>query len=118
MDTIWAGYAFAVISSIFSAVYVVPKKLSKQRPSTYAMIMGIGYFAASVLGFATLKTLYIIDEPLFFPRAHIACINGVVWTAASISVLSSIAVSYTHLDVYKRQPTTCPWSNTYQITSA
>ena len=90
MDTIWAGYAFAVISSIFSAVYVVPKKLSKQRPSTYAMIMGIGYFAASVLGFATLKTLYIIDEPLFFPRAHIACINGVVWTAASISVLSSI----------------------------
>ncbi len=90
MDTIWLGYIFAVISSIFSAIYVVPKKLSGQRPSTYAMIMGIGYFAASVLGFAILKAFNVIDEPLFFPEAYIACINGIVWSVASISVLSSI----------------------------
>jgi glucose uptake protein GlcU len=84
------GYVFAVISSIFSALYVVPKKLSRQKPITYAMMMGAGYFIASAVGFAVLKTFHYIDEPLFFPHAIVACINGVVWTIASVSVLSSI----------------------------
>ena len=90
MSTIWLGYVFAVVSSIFSAIYVVPKKLSKQKPITYAMIMGVGYFAASVIGFALLSAFHYIDEPLFFPHAAVACINGVLWTIASVSVLSAI----------------------------
>jgi glucose uptake protein GlcU len=68
----------------------VPKKLSRQKPIAYATIMGIGYFIASVLGFVLLKTLRYIDEPLFFPQAGLACVNGVVWAIASVSVLSSI----------------------------
>ena len=89
MSTIWLGYIFAIISSILSAIYVVPKKLSKQKPITYAMIMGVGYFVASTIGFVLLKTFHYIDEPLFFPHAIVACINGIVWTIASVSVLSS-----------------------------
>ena len=90
MKTIWLGYIFAIISSMFSAIYVVPKKLSKQKPITYAMIMGVGYFVISVMGFVLFKALRCIDEPLFFPHALIACLNGIVWTIASVSVLSSI----------------------------
>jgi glucose uptake protein GlcU len=90
MNTIWIGYIFAITSSVFSAIYVLPKKLSKQKPITYAMIMGIGYFLASATGFVLLKTLNYIDEPLFFPHAYVACINGIVWTIASVAVLSSI----------------------------
>jgi glucose uptake protein GlcU len=37
-----------------------------------------------------LKIFNFIDEPLFFPHAIIAFINGVVWTIASVSVLNSI----------------------------
>ena len=90
MSTIWWGYIFAIISSIFSAIYVLPKKLSKQKPIVYAMIMGVGYFIASTIGFVFLKTFNYIDEPLVFPHAIIACINGIVWTIASVAVLSSI----------------------------
>ena len=86
----WLGYTFAIISSMFSAIYVVPKKLSKQKPATYAMIMGAGFFLASSIGYALLKSLNYIDEPLFFPHAIVACVNGVIWTIASVSVLISI----------------------------
>jgi len=86
----WLGYIFAIVSSLFSAIYVVPKKLSKQKPTTYAMIMGAGFFIASSVGFAVLKAFSIIDEPLFFPHAVVACANGVIFTIASISVLISI----------------------------
>lgn len=90
MSTVWLGYIFTVISSIFSAIYVVPKKLSKQKPAAYAMIMGIGYFITSAIGFVLLSVFNFIDEPLFFPHAMIACLNGVVWTVASVAVLTSI----------------------------
>lgn len=90
MNTIWLGYIFAIISSIFSAIYVVPKKLTKQKPATYAVVMGVGFFITSVIGFVLLKALNLIDEPLFFSNAIIACINGVLWTIASVAVLSSI----------------------------
>lgn len=90
MNNLWLGYIFAIISSLFSAIYVVPKKLSKQKPATYAMIMGAGFFVTSAAGFTLLRAFNYIDEPLFFPHAILACINGVVWTVASISVLISI----------------------------
>ena len=54
------------------------------------MIMGAGYFLASTTGFVLLKTLNYIDEPLFFAHAIVACINGIVWTIASVFVLISI----------------------------
>jgi len=90
MSLIWLGYIFAIISSIFSAIYVVPKKFSKQKPNTYAMIMGVGYFITSSIGFILLTALGYIDEPLFFPEAIIACIKGIVWTVGSVSVLNAI----------------------------
>ncbi|NLA85754.1 MAG: EamA family transporter, partial [Clostridiales bacterium] len=71
-------------------IYVVPKKISKQKPITYAMIMGAGYFIASAIGYIILKMFQFIDEPLFFPHVIIACLNGIVWAIASVSVLSSI----------------------------
>ena len=54
------------------------------------MIMGAGFFLVSSVGFAVLKALDCINEPLFFPHAYIACINGIVWTIASVCVLISI----------------------------
>jgi glucose uptake protein GlcU len=52
--------------------------------------MGIGYFIASATGFAMLETFHVIDEPLFFPHAILACVNGIIWTIASVCILSSI----------------------------
>ena len=90
MNTIWLGYIFAVFSSLFSAIYVVPKKLSKQKPIPYAMFMGIGFLIASIIGFLFLKIVYNIHESLLDPNLIIACIGGIVYAIASVFVLSSI----------------------------
>jgi glucose uptake protein GlcU len=90
MNSVWLGYIFAIASSVFSAIYIIPKKLSKQTPASYAMIMGGGFFVASTAGYALLKVLNYIDEPLFFPHAIIACLNGIVWMVGSVCVLISI----------------------------
>ena len=44
MNTVVLGYIFAILSSIFSALYVIPKKITKQKPIVYVMFMGIGFF--------------------------------------------------------------------------
>ena len=90
MSTIVVGYVLSIISSLFSALYVLPKKISGQKPVIYAALMGAGYFAASVIGYAVLAGFHVIDEPILFPHAAIACINGVIWMIASVSVLISI----------------------------
>ncbi|MDR2502004.1 MAG: hypothetical protein LBC78_02000 [Oscillospiraceae bacterium] len=90
MNPVLLGYMFAAVSSVFSALYVLPKKLSKQKPVTYAMLTGGGYFVISGAGFALLKAFDYIDEPLFFPQLAIACADGVVWTIASVSALTAI----------------------------
>ena len=92
MNTILLGYLFGITSSIFSAIYVIPKKLSNQKPIVYALIMGGGYFSASVIGYIILRISGFIAEPLFLPffPTVLSCLNGVLWLVASVSVLISI----------------------------
>jgi len=77
---------------MFSALYVVPRKLSRQKPIVYALIMGGGYFSASLAGYIILKMTGFITEPLILPFFHtiLSCLNGVLWLVASVSVLISI----------------------------
>jgi len=81
---------FAIISSLFSGIYVVPRKLSKLPAITYAMVMGLGNFAIAIIGYALFTAIGFINEPLFFNKVALACVNGVIWMIASVSVLSSI----------------------------
>lgn len=90
MDTIWLGYIYAVLSSLFSAIYVIPKKISKQKPIVYVMFMGAGFFIASTIGFVIYKTVYKIEESLLNPNLIFACIGGISFSIASTFVLSAI----------------------------
>ena len=90
MNTVVLGYIFAILSSIFSALYVIPKKITKQKPIVYVMFMGIGFFIMSVLGYVFQKAVYNIEESILNPNLIFACIGGIVFTIASTFVLTAI----------------------------
>jgi len=85
-----SGYLFAIVSSLFSAIYVIPKKISKQKPIVYVMFMGVGFFITSTIGYIILNINSHIEENLLNPYLLFACLGGVVYTIASTFVLSSI----------------------------
>ena len=80
------GFLFALIGSVFSALYVVPKKLSCLKPIVYVFFMGLGFFAASALALA----LQLPNEPFFHPLLLVACLGGIIYTVASNFVLEAI----------------------------
>jgi len=90
MNTVLLGYIFAFLSSATSTIYVLPKKISGQKPVSYAMLMGAGFFIASSAGFAVYKTVFKIEESLLDPELLYACLGGILYAAASVSFLSAI----------------------------
>jgi len=90
LNDMLSGYLFAIVSSLFSAIYVIPKKISKQKPIVYVMFMGVGFFITSTIGYIILNINSHIEENLLNPYLLFACLGGVVYTIASTFVLSSI----------------------------
>lgn len=83
-----AGYIFAVISSIFFSLYVIPRKLSKQHPVYFSLFMGLGFFSSSLV-------LYLLKPFLGFhetisPALIWSVMAGVVWATGFVSFVKSI----------------------------
>ena len=85
------GYILAGISSIFYAIYNVPKKLSKQKPMYYIVFMGISYFIVSLMFYIGNKIINPnTNETLLIPVLIFTAIRGVSWWAASLLLLMAI----------------------------
>jgi len=84
------GYLYALAASIFFAFYIVPKKLTKQKPILYSFFMGLGFFIGSILlylvSFFVLNNHEIFNSKNFFYSA----LAGALWALGSIFLLSSI----------------------------
>ena len=89
MDYIF-GCTFAVISSIFFALYVVPKKLTKQNPVYYTFFMSIGYFASSTVAY--LVNYLLTDKAEVFTEKIViySAVEGILWTVGVVMLLTSI----------------------------
>jgi len=90
LNNVFLGYIFAMLSSLFSAIYVIPKKISKQKPIVYVMFMGLGFFLISTISYIIIKINSNIQETLLNPNLLFACFGGVIFTIASTFVLSAI----------------------------
>jgi len=82
------GYIFAVISSIFFSLYVVPRKLSKLSPLYFSTLMGLGFFVSSVV-------LYCFKPLLGFHETLSAALwwsvlAGGIWAAGFVAFVKSI----------------------------
>lgn len=82
------GYIFAILSSIFFSLYVIPRKLSKQHPVYFSLFMGLGFFSSSLV-------LYLLKPFLGFhetisPALIWSVIAGIVWVTGFVSFVKSI----------------------------
>ncbi len=80
------GYLFAVTSSLFYSLYVVPRKLSKLSPVIFSFFMALGYAMSAIV-------LYLFQPLLHFHETvsvalWFAVLAGVIWAAAFVCFVS------------------------------
>lgn len=85
------GYVFALISSLFFTLYVIPKKISKQTPIKYSLFMGLGFFIISIIAFVINKLIVINPkEILTNPILLLSGLGGILWLIGSVLFLTAI----------------------------
>jgi len=81
-----SGVIFAVIVSVFFAVYAVPRKFSKQNAALYAMWVGVAYLAGSVAVCSVIWGLGLREPENLLSRWHLlTALRGVVWVLGTVS---------------------------------
>jgi glucose uptake protein GlcU len=90
-DKMLLGYGFAIISSLFFTLYIIPKKLSKQKPMYYTMFMGLGFFIVSLLFYIGHCIINKGNaEAIFHPVLLTSAFGGILWMLGSLFFLTSI----------------------------
>ncbi|EKD94285.1 MAG: hypothetical protein ACD_26C00136G0003 [uncultured bacterium] len=84
------GYIFALLSSIFFSLYIIPRKLSKLNPVNFSFFMSIGFFISTVVLYL-FKSLLQLNE-VFSPVLFLSVIAGIIW-ATSFALFVSSAIS-------------------------
>ncbi len=84
------GYIYALLASFFFAFYIVPKKLTNQKPILFCFFMGLGFFYSSFAIY--LLSLLTSNAPEIFSGKNLiySILAGIVWALGSIFLLSSI----------------------------
>lgn len=89
MQNLILGYTLAIVSSVFHTLYIIPRKLSNQKPQYYTLYMSIGFVISSIL----ICWIYAIKGyqiDLTNPLLIYAAIAGVLSMVASISLVIAI----------------------------
>lgn len=90
MNPEFLGYSYAIVASFFFAIYIVPKKLSKQKPIHYSFFMGIGFFLSSLITYV-ISLFTGNNQETFANKALIYSVfAGILWAVGSIFLLTSI----------------------------
>lgn len=89
MTNVVLGYILAIASSFFHTLYIIPRKISKQKPIYYTLYMSIGYVIASIV-ICILHSLNGYSIDLTNPLLIYAAIAGIFSMIASISIVIAI----------------------------
>lgn len=89
-DSTMIGYIYAIIAALFFALYIVPKKLTKQKPILFSFFMGAGFLFGSMILY--LISVFITKNPETFANWYLAysILAGILWAFGSIFLLTSI----------------------------
>lgn len=82
------GYVFGLISSLFFAIYIVPRKLTKINPIYFSVFMASGFFISSFF-------LYLLQPYLGFnEKLDIKLLwgipAGIIWAISFVAFIKSI----------------------------
>ncbi len=89
MQNLILGYTLAIVSSIFHTLYIIPRKLSSQKPKYYTLYMSIGFVLSSIL-ICCIYEIKGYELDLTNPLLIYAAIAGVLSMVASISLVIAI----------------------------
>jgi len=83
-----SGYLFALISSVFFSLYVVPRKLSKLSPVVFSFFMAVGFSVCSLVLYL-FKPLLGFQES-FSPILWWSVLAGLIWAGSFVLFVGSI----------------------------
>lgn len=83
------GIILALITSVFFALYIVPRKLSTLKPIQFNTLLAMG-FAGGSIGLYLVQILLGNNEGLFNKNLLLAGLAGVLWASAIMSLVKSI----------------------------
>ena len=82
------GYLFAIISSLFFSLYVVPRKLSKLSPAIFSFFMSVGFSISSIVLYSFQHLLNFHETPNLTLLWSV--VAGVIWATAFVAFITSI----------------------------
>ena len=82
------GYIFALASSIFFSLYVIPRKLSKQNPFHYSFFVSISFLIGSVILYS-LKPVLHFNEVINI-KILWSILAGIIWAIGFVTYVKSI----------------------------
>ena len=82
------GYLFAVISSVFFSLYVVPRKLSKLSPVIFSFFMSLGFSVSSIILYCFKPLIHFHETPN--PILLWSVFAGAIWATAFVCFIVSI----------------------------
>lgn len=82
------GYVYAIISSLFFSLYIVPRKLSKLPPELFSLLMSLGFFLGTTIIYFAFPTLHSSEQ--FIPALWWSVLAGLIWAISFISFVKSI----------------------------
>ena len=82
------GYLFALASSIFFSLYIVPRKLSKLSPMIFSFFMSVGFFISSVA--LLIIQLFMQFNEKSSPVLFFTVLAGLIWATSIVLFVSSI----------------------------
>jgi len=82
------GYVFALVSSLFFSLYVIPRKLTKENPFIYSFFMSIGFLISSVVLYCFKPLLHfyeVININILW-----SVLAGFIWALGFVTFVKSI----------------------------
>lgn len=84
------GWLFAVVSSVFFSLYIVPRKLSKLTPVVFSFFMALGFAGSSIVMFLLQPLLHVHETPNIALLWSV--LAGAIWGTSFVCFVSSIDV--------------------------
>ena len=73
------GYLLAIMTSVFFSIYVIPKKIVKEKTMYYTAFLTLGFFATSAFIYAFFKITGICKEIVSIQVAITLMVRGLLW---------------------------------------
>ena len=84
------GYMLSIISSLFFTIYILPRKISKQKPIYYTMFVGLGYSIISIIMYIGNQLVGNSKEVIYHPILLVSAFAGFSWMLGQLLLVTAI----------------------------